>query len=527
MLTLRRLWLLPIFTLLLPLWACQGITLPGPEDAATDAFGTPPASRTPKPTRTPQPTRAVTAGLTDTVDSFAAALRPEFAADANSLAAATRYTIEVTLELYAEDAATLRGREQVGYTNVYSTALNEIYLMLWPNDDHSGQYLSDMSLQQVQINTVAVEPELDPNGIAVRLPLAQPLAPGESITLSAEFTVHAEGGVDTLGAARFGLTHGVLLAPTFYPLIPRRVAGAWQIQAAPSSGDTTNSDSAFYRWQVTAPADLAIVATGTVVAETSQGETRTQTIVAGPVRDLALVVGPLELTQREVDGITVNAYMLADHADLAEAMLDYTAGQIETLQKWVGPYPFAELDVVDAPGAFGGIEYPGLVFIGVVAPEDTFFEEATVHEAGHQWFYSVVGDDQLLEPWLDEAAASYTEVLYAENIQGAQTARGKLMMLKAYLEIASDSTLPIGRPVADYASLDYGIIVYKKGALFFAALREQLGDETFGRFLQTYYARYRYGFATAADFQHTAEETCGCDLQDLFELWVYTGGERP
>jgi aminopeptidase N len=54
-----------------------------------------------------------------------------------------------------------------------------------------------------------------------------------------------------------------------------------------------------------------------------------------------------------------------------------------------------------------------------------------------------------------------------------------------------------------------------------------MGDEGFFAFLRAYTERYRYGFATGAGFQATAEEVCACDLDAVFDLWVYRGGEIP
>ncbi len=76
------------------------------------------------------------------------------------------------------------------------------------------------------------------------------------------------------------------------------------------------------------------------------------------MRDLVLVVGPFGRVQRNVDGVTLSAFVLAEQADRAEAMLDYAEGPVRNLQAVVGPYPFAELDIVYVPGVFGGIEYP-------------------------------------------------------------------------------------------------------------------------------------------------------------------------
>jgi hypothetical protein len=472
-----------------------------------------------KPGRAPTPVTA--AGLPD-LEAFRAAMRPEYAGDVEPFAQATRYSIAVTVSFASETRATLKGHELIRYTNRQDFPLNDLYLMLWPND--KNQYLSEMTLTAVRVNGQGLNPSLENDNQAAHLPLATPLAPGASLEVSADFAISARAGIAESGAARFGLTNGILLAPTFYPLIPRIVDGHWQTLQAPPGGDTTNSDTALYAWQVTAPANLAIVGSGTTLSTTKAGNTQTQWLVSGPMRDLALVVGPLELTQRQVGDITLNAWMLAQHADLTNKMLDLTAGQVKTLQNEVGDYPFAELDVVDAPGAFGGIEYPGEVFIGVV--EDTpFFEQATVHEIGHQWFYSLIGDDQLLQPWLDEAAATYTEVLYEEKVHGAQAAQRTLQDLKDVLSYTQYPDLPIGLAVGDYPSEnDYGILVYRKGALFFDTLRQTMGDAAFFAFLKAYYAKYRYGFASSADFQATAEQTCSCDLKKLFDLWVYKGG---
>jgi aminopeptidase N len=66
-----------------------------------------------------------------------------------------------------------------------------------------------------------------------------------------------------------------------------------------------------------------------------------------------------------------------------------------------------------------------------------------------------------------------------------------------------------------------------KGALFFEALRNQIGDEAFFNFLHSYYTSNRYGFVTTADFQVAAEAACGCRLVQFFEDWVTDGGEIP
>ena len=481
----------------------------------------------PTPAATPAPPARSTgtapaAGELPELAPFRAAMRPEYAGDVDQFAQATRYSITITVTFPSQSAANITGHELIHYTNRQSFPLNDLYLMLWPNSGE--QYLSQMTMTNVQVNGQALTPTLENGNLAAHLLLAVPLAPGASVDVSADFFVAAREGMVANVQARFGLTYGILLAPTFYPLIPRIVDGHWQTLPAPPGGDTTNSDTALYTWQVTAPANLAIAGSGTTISTTKSGDTQTQSMVSGPMRDLALAVGPMEETKRQVGDITLNAWTLASYANLAGRMLDYAAVQVQNLQQEVGDYPFAELDVVNAPGGFAGIEYPGEIYIGVVT-DDSFLERVVVHETGHQWFYSVIGDDQLLQPWLDEAAASYTEVLYEEKTHGTQAADRAVESFRQELNYTQNPDLPIGLPISGYPTQnDYGILVYAKGALFFDTLRHTMGDATFFAFLKAYYAKYRYGFASSSDFEATAEQTCSCDLKKLFDLWVNQGG---
>jgi hypothetical protein len=549
--------LLPLGLLLLASLACNALNnftnLPGPHGTATSAV----VASTPQPaatvalepsqtlgvsatlrvsTVTPAPTSAAgpatpaaatpAAGgaspampfTLDTAADAQAAMLPQFAADVTSLPNASRYVIDLVVTFDGSRSATLTGRELIRYTNRETMSLDSLYLMLWPND--SDQYLGQLTLGAVSVGGAPVQPVLESRGLAARLPLSTPLAPGQRLDLEAEFTARADSGAEQ--GARFGLTHGVMLAPTFYPIIPRIVNGQWQSQWPPSAGDVSNSDTAFYAWRVTAPAGLAIAASGVVVDQTQSGGSQTQTLLTGPMRDIALAVGDLRRAQRTLaDGVLVNAWVLPEHAAQAQQLVDEGAGQVQNLETLVGPYPFAELDIVDTPGAYGGVEYPGLVYIGVVDAQGGF-EEATVHEVGHQWFYSLIGDDQLLQPWLDEAAASYTELLYAEKFHGPAAVRNDLAYFQGEAGSASDPNMPIGLPVDGYSSQnDYAAIVYGKGALFFDALRRQLGDQTFFQFLHDYYKQYKYGFADSAGFEKTAEATCSCDLKPLFQKWVF------
>lgn len=65
-----------------------------------------------------------------------------------------------------------------------------------------------------------------------------------------------------------------------------------------------------------------------------------------------------------------------------------------------GRYRWTSFTLVVPPNFFGGgIEYPMFVFVGRSSYERLVID----HETAHQWFYSLVGNDQARDPWLDGA----------------------------------------------------------------------------------------------------------------------------
>ena len=488
-------------------------------------------------TGTPEPPEAATqiatppAPPTPAVDwlneqAQAQALLEGFASDAASFPTATRYwiTARVTFDS-AITQAVIEGQARIRFTNPLAQPLEDLCLMLWPNDE---QYAAEMQAGQAVVDGRVVVPQSEKEGVGLRVPLDPPLAPGEVVDLTVSFRVVTTDPITLSSPKRFGISEGMLLAPTFYPLVPRLTpAGEWQVMPAPPGGDTTNSDIALYDVRLIVPDELTLVATGVELERTPAADgTVAVHYASGPVRDFAFALGPFVRAEAHAGAVVARAWVLPEHAAEAKSLAGTAARALEAFEAWIGPYPYDELDVIDAPGAFGGIEYPGLVFIGVVG--DRADDDVVIHEVAHQWFYALIGNDQLLEPWLDEGAASYLETLYYEAVGDVRTATGILDENRRILRDVGRTETPIGLGVGEYPSeRDYAVFVYLKGALFFDALRGRLGEPDFREFLRTYFAEYRYATATAQAFQATAEATCECDLGDLFDLWVHQGGPLP
>jgi len=468
----------------------------------------------PPPTLTPAPTPDL-----PTLDQRLGLL-PAYSGDVAKLGGATQYWIEAEIEFTERtQEASIEGSVRILFTNPMEERLDNIVLMLWPNND---QYAASMVAGPAVMQGEVLEGESVTGGLGLRFDLPRSLGSGETLDVSLPFRVEI-GPMSAMAPRRMGITGDVLLAPTFYPLVPRLVDGEWQTADAPPGGDTTNSEIAFYQLDVTWPATYELVASGVELNRREVTESNHAAFISGPMRDVALALGPFVLETSMVGDVALNTWVLPEHHDDHEVVLEAAAAQMTLLGELLGPYPYPELDLVDAPGAFGGIEYPGLVYLGTLG--SNWVIEPTVHEVAHQWFYGLIGDDQIEEPWLDEAAATYAEVLYYEKVNGIGRGTSFLSELRAIVRQQSSPVLPVGLAVDGYQNeFEYAAFVYLKGALFFDALRNKLGETGFQNFLREYFNSYRYGFADSAGFQAIAETTCSCDLDPLFDLWVYKGG---
>src|SRR5262249_48179422 len=81
------------------------------------------------------------------------------------------------------------------------------------------------------------------------------------------------------------------------------------------------------------------------------------------------------------------------------------------------PYPYRQITVVDPAfrSAADGMEYPTLITAGtswLISGTLTVStpEEVSIHEAGHQWFYGIVGSNEFEDAWMDEGINTYAAV---------------------------------------------------------------------------------------------------------------------
>jgi hypothetical protein len=501
-----------------------------PTAVATTPLATPPPTdpqRGNTPTSTPvPPSPEPTLIPTPVVDlqdlsPYQADLRSSFVSDVQAVPDATRYFIQVTL--VPGETPTLTGVERVRYTNTETVPLDALYFRLYPNLPGYG---GRMTIERVMLSGALVETALEAKDSALRVPLDPPLIPGDDVDLTLWFR-------DTLptdtsaGYGLFAFADGVYALAGFYPTIPVYDDEGWNVEVGPPYGDATFTDVAFYQVHLTVPADLTVVASGsTLQTLDNEDGTRTWIAVGGPMRDFYIAMSAdYGVVSEEVDGTLVNSYYRSAQAESGQRALQYAANALRLFSQEFGPYPYTELDVVATPTNAGGIEYPGAIVVaqGLYDQPDGFFELATAHEVAHQWWYGLVGNDQLDEPWLDESLTNYSAYLYFEGTAGqAQADVIKQRVFEAPYQAAQESgqDRAVAGPVASFSEGNYGTIVYGKGPLFFDAVRAKLGDDAFFASLQAYLKAHRYGIAYPEDLIAAFDDTSGQKIDGLYDFWI-------
>jgi len=451
-----------------------------------------------------------------------AALLPAARGDLALLDHPTHYRLDLTLDM---TGPRLRGHADVLYTNNEDVPLSALYFRLFPNmDEEQG---GGTEIEQITLEGEQAQPQFELGRTALQLPLEPPLAPGAAVEVGLDFQVTVPRGAGGNYGA-FAYQQGILSLAHFYPFVPVYDDEGWNVELAPTFGDIIYADVSLYDVTLTAPAEMVVAATGaTLSVEAHDDGTATWRFASGPARDVNIVLSAeYEVARREVDGIMVNSYYLPEDAEGGQAVLDFAAEALRIFGQRFGPYPYTELDVVATPTSAAGIEYPGLVVIAERLYDDgNHLEWVVAHEVAHQWWYNVVGNDQVDEPWLDEALVQYVTSLYWEDRYGkavADHARQNLFWDR-YEQVRKEGRdRAVAGPVASFEVEDYGPIVYAKGPLFFHHLRELVGDLVFDDILRAYFQQHRYKIATPESFLAVAEKVSGRDLGALYQQWILT-----
>lgn len=400
---------------------------------------------------------------------------------------------------YTEAPPTIAGSQKVRYVNAEGRPMPSLHFRLWANAEDYVALGGGTEISSVAVGGASARFSVDGTDLEVVLP--ELLVEDATAEVAIEFVTK----IPAL-AASFGHDAGVSYLGVWHPVLAVHDAeGGWRLPPPTSFGEPYFSEAADYDVELTLPGDLAVAATGTEEDARESGDLRTVAYEAESVRDFALAVGgDLATKSREVGETTVNVHYRPDSAARADRVLDLASESLAYFSELYGPYPYPELDVVDAPLGTGA-EFSTLVFADAAATEDDLLDVVVPHEVAHQWWYAQVGSDQHERPWLDEALATYSEWLFAGD---AET---------RFPDTAIPAA-PLNSPVSAFPDLaSYQQTTYVYGAQLYRDLARDIGEETLIRGLRSYAQEHRFGTATDEDLVASLSEAAGVDLAPYFE----------
>ena len=485
------------------------------------------------------------------------------------------YTMEVRLDVATK---TISGQMELSWTNAARLPAADLrfhlYYNAWRNDksaflnsvryhDRSGwndyrddewaycevssmKILGDTLFPEVEVSS-ALE-YIQPNDgnefdrTVLRLPLRRPVFPGETIRLALTWETKVPRTFARTGA----IGDYFFLAQWFPKIGVFEPEGLWNCQQYIQT--EYYADFGTYDVKLTVPRGWVVGATGREIARSDNPDSSTtHQYYQERVHDFTWVTTPhfQEFHQTfESPGlppVDMRLLLMPDHLDKKERYLESTAAALKYYGSWFGPYPYGHVTVIDPAyqSGSGGMEYPTLFTGGTrwLSPPGTYSPESvTIHEAGHQFWYGIIANNEFDHAWMDEGFNSYAQqrVLrecYPPRELSKRYLEGFLPYVFSGVEILSRTggadpyggfysdfkRDPMAVPSWRYGPGGYRLNSYNKPALMLQTLENYLGWETFQKVLSTYFQRWQFRHPRPADFFAVVNEVSGRDMKWFFD----------
>lgn len=432
---------------------------------------------------------------------------------------------QVTIDVGPRPSRVTRVQERIELVNGTGAPLRNVMLRVpWNHWDGVFRLVSIASGGR-ELETAWRE------GINLDAQLPAAVATGARVTLDLTFELRPRplGGRTGYDTANDILSLGDML-PTVVPW----ENGGWSVYPYSELGDLGYYTHSDYVAQIGSSGGEKLVAGGTGDSVTYDAASNTWRFQADNVRDVAYVVSPRfvnpladQSMRRQVGDVTVLGYFLPEYRQEARQQLEIVAPSLEWLGRAVGDYPFntytvAQMGVPKLRSDNYAQEYPTSYFIptswlnlGVTPGSWTWY--TPVHEVAHQWFYSTVANNQLADPWLDEALATYITAEYVRaNHPGYYNASYASMTRSA------TNALPVSAGIfSGFASeAQYSAVIYDSGTQMLNRVRVAMGDGPFYAALREYYETYRFKKAAPTGLLALFQKHSKSDLRPIWDAYL-------
>ncbi|MDQ2691498.1 MAG: M1 family metallopeptidase [Chloroflexota bacterium] len=435
-----------------------------------------------------------------------------------------QYAIDLQLNFTAKAASV---NQTIVYPNWSGETLNSLVFAVIPNLWSGGFSLKSLAIDGQPIADYTIQTQ------RLEVPLPQPLPPSGTITISMDYSLILpsmqayQNSENDIRPQIYGYSERQVNFVDWYPfIVPYNPGEGWILHNPWFYGEHLMYDTADFDVRVTFTdgANPKVAASGVEVESQTDvplGEPVSRRYNLQAARTFALSMSDhYKVAQQTVGDVTIYSYYFGLYDAPGEAMLRTTVEASQLFGERFGPYRHKTLSAVQ--GDFNdGMEFSGLYFISrdffnlYDGTPRNYLVAISAHETAHQWWFDAVANDQALEPWLDEALCTYSEVIYYEAIHPEAV---DWWWNFRYFEFEPgghvDTAIYDGGGYRPYLNK-----VYLLGARFFQDLRARLGDEIFFAFLRDYYNQSTGERVTGADFFRVFRENTAADITDLLSTY--------
>lgn len=416
------------------------------------------------------------------------------------------YQLAVDVNLYTH---VLDVQEAITYPNTAEEGLNEMRIVVDPNWREGVFHLDHLSIGGIAVS------ETNLSGGFLKVSLDPSLPPGCSVTLHLGFQL-----VLPNQAGIFGYTDHQTVLTNWFPFVPPYQSGeGWLTHTPVNFGEHLVYPSADFELALTISPSAGEIAIAAPAVPIVDGATTTFVLENARTFSFA-ILEDYQSMQTQEDGITTTVYYRTANPRAARAALQTMQSAANLFSARFGPYPFEALTLAELE-MFDGMEYDGIFFLGqdifatYLGTPQNLLTLLTAHETAHNWWFSQVGNDQALEPWLDEALATYCELFFLENSHPE--------LAGWWWDFRVNSVDPSGlvrATIYTYSNYErYRQAVYLRGVQFIHAVREETGDDLFFEFLRKYYEAGRDQMVSSDVFFEVLEEVYPPGIDAL--RWKY------
>lgn len=445
------------------------------------------------------------------------------------------YNLSVFLD---EDTSTVAGNLTVDYYNDDPVNFTQIPFHIYASGmryDQRPGYIDILNVTTLEDPKEELAFDFLNSSQLMWVNLTSDLEPGNRTSFIISFnTTLPDGGIDRANE------HGeddnfdrIFKFGSCYPLpcVYDKFDG-WNIDPYLWVGDPFYYDMAYYDLIVNVPENMIVAATGESLDNmTIGGRTIYHYNPHLPVREVTFSASryfEVETIFIPDANITVSTYFLSQSYwlwhDFALIVAMYSG---DLFYNALGIYPYSTFNVVQEYTYYGGMEYPLQVYASTAADTHQYpqwyLETVIAHETAHQWFYNLVGVDEVDWGFLDEGIVCWLTDWYKDVYHPDWDIFDPYWGLYDVRHYSLDYGLPnkINQSVPDCISsgTDYWYLGYTKTNTILEKLRQTISHSKFIEGLQLFFQDHYFEIADLTDLQNAFETVVGESLDWFFFPW--------